>query len=71
MSKKMSEIKDGGLPTLTVAEIAVHIFGVSSDTFTNNYRYTPLFMREVPDIGVKKSQFRRSDAERYFRLNKR
>lgn len=71
MSKKMSEIKDRGLPTMTVAEVAVHILGVSPDTFTSNYRYTPLFMREVPDIGIKKSQFRRSDAERYFKLNRR
>ncbi|TYC48789.1 hypothetical protein ESZ50_07890 [Weissella muntiaci] len=71
MTKKMTDIVDRGFPVMTVAEVAVHILGVSPDTFTNNYRYTPLFMREVPDIGIKKSQFRRSDAERYFKLNKR
>ncbi|GAK31829.1 hypothetical protein WOSG25_170120 [Weissella oryzae SG25] len=71
MTKKKAEVKDRGLRTMTVTETAVHIFGVSLDTFNKNYRHAPLFMREVPDIGVNKTEYRRSDVERYFKLNRR
>ncbi|GAK30398.1 hypothetical protein WOSG25_021950 [Weissella oryzae SG25] len=69
MSRKVSEIKDRGLPMMNVSEVAACIFGRSVQNFSATIRYTSKFKREVPDMGNgNRSKYKRSDVLRFYKL---
>lgn len=67
MSKKMSEIQDRGLPVLNIDEIAKFYFGHNATWFNTNMRNNPKFTRNVPNIGLKRPEWKRSDVAKFVK----
>ncbi|TYC50909.1 hypothetical protein ESZ50_01445 [Weissella muntiaci] len=67
MTKKMNEIVDRGLPILNTDEIAKLYFGHNASWFNQNMRNNPKFIRNVPDIGLNRPEWKRVDVERFVK----
>lgn len=67
MTRKISEIQDRGLTVLNTDEIAKFYFGHSASWFNVNMRDNPSFIRNVPDIGLNRPEWKRTDVERFVK----